>query len=210
MTDQLQQINLYLDQVFAYGPLWVYGLLTVACFVENVFPPFPGDTFIVAAGMLVAAGRLSLVSSFACVMAGGLASVMLMYLLGRRFGRGFFIRKNFKYFSAADIDRVEASFHRRGAWVLVFSRFILGMRSVLAVVAGIGRYPAGLMLLYSAVSYVLFAGLLMFASIKLVENFDRLEYYFRTYETVAWLIIMAVVSVFVVRKILAVRRSRRQ
>jgi membrane protein DedA with SNARE-associated domain len=209
MFEQLTQINSLLDQIFAYGPVWVYGLLLVVCFVENIFPPFPGDSFIVAAGALVAAGRLSLIPSLACVILGGLGSVMVMYWLGRRFGRDYFVRKNFKYFSVQDIDRVERSFRKHGAWVLIFSRFAVGMRSVLAVVAGIGRYPGGRMLLYSAASYLLFAGLLMVAAIKLVENFDRLEYYFKTYERVAWPIVILIVVLLIVRKIMAVRRNRR-
>ena len=100
MGENVQQVSEWLDWIFAYGSGWVYVVLLVACFIENVFPPFPGDSFIVVAGVLVALGRLDLALSGIVIAVGGVSSVMLMYYLGRRFGRDFFIRKNTSTFRA--------------------------------------------------------------------------------------------------------------
>ena len=59
----------------------MYVVLFAACFLENVFPPFPGDTFIAAAGALVAADRLHFGITLVVMMAGGMTSVMLLYFL---------------------------------------------------------------------------------------------------------------------------------
>jgi hypothetical protein len=56
MSDSLVHINLFLDQLFQHGPLLVYVVLFFACLIENLFPPFPGDSFVAAAGALAAAG----------------------------------------------------------------------------------------------------------------------------------------------------------
>ena len=87
MSEHPEQINQLLDLIFAYGSVWVYLAIFTACFVENVFTPFPGDSFIVAAGGLVALGRLDLVLTIIIIVVGGIASVMLLYTMGRRFGR---------------------------------------------------------------------------------------------------------------------------
>ncbi len=207
MSEHPEQINQLLDYVFAYGPIWVYLAIFAACFVENVFPPFPGDSFIVAAGGLVALGRLDLVLTIIIIVVGGMASVMFMYYLGRRFGRSYFIRKDFRYFSASDVERVEERFRKWGALVLVASRFIVGMRVVLAVVAGIGRYPAERMILFSTLSYLLFAGLLFLAAHKLVENLSAVEYYFTAYNQVAWPLLIGLVALLIVHKVRARRKD---
>jgi membrane protein DedA with SNARE-associated domain len=207
MSEHPEQINQLLDYIFAYGSVWVYLAIFTACFVENVFPPFPGDSFIVAAGGLVALGRLDFTLTLLLIITGGMASVMFIYYLGRRFGRSYFIRKDFKYFSASDIEQMEERFRKWGAVVLVASRFIVGMRVVLAVVAGIGRYPAGRMILFSTLSYLLFAGLLFLAAHKLVENLSAVEYYFTAYNHVAWPLLIGLVALLVVHKVRARRKD---
>ncbi len=209
MSDLLVQINQYLDYLFVYGPGWVYLVIMAACFIENVAPPFPGDSFIVAAGGLVAVSRLDPYLSVLAVVGGGMASVMLIYTLGRRFGRDYFIKKNFRFFSVADIEAVEARFARQGGLLLVASRFVVGFRVALAVAAGIGGYSAVRMFAYTLVSYLLFAGLLMYLGFKLVENLDRIEYYFRTYNYIGWPIVVALVATYVFRRFRAIKNGRK-
>ena len=207
MGEHPQQINALLDQVFTYGPYWVYLAIFVACFVENLFPPFPGDSFIVAAGGLVALGRLDLVMSLALIVTSGISSVMLLYFLGRRFGRSFFVRRNFKYFSTSDIARMEEQFNRWGAVILIGSRFVVGMRSVLAVVAGISRYSAWRMAVFSTMSYLIFCSLLFFAAFKLVENLATIEYYIRTYNQIVVTLVTILIVLWIVRKVRARRKE---
>jgi membrane protein DedA with SNARE-associated domain len=207
MSETLFKINEWLDYLFAYGPFWVYLAIFLACFIENLLPPFPGDSFVVAAGGLVAFDRLSLAVSSLVILAGGLASVMILYYLGRNQGREFFIRKDYKYLSAADIGKMEQSFGRWGALILIVSRFVVGARAVLALVAGMGKYPASRMFVFSAISYVIFCGLLMYLGIKLVENIDRIEGYFRTYDMIVWPIIVIVAVTWLIVKVTRVKRA---
>ncbi len=208
MSENPIQISEYLDYLFAYGTFWVYLIIFAACFIENIFPPFPGDSFIVAAGGLVALGRLDLVVTFFTVVAGGVASVMVLYMLGKRYGREYFIRKDFKYFSAEDIVRMERQFARYGTLIIIFSRFVVGLRAALAIVAGIGRYQAARMLVFTVISYFLFAGLLIYIAIKLVENLDTVTYYFKTYNTIVWPVVIALVGWLVIYKIVTTRKRK--
>ncbi len=209
MTEDPEQIGRYLDYIFAYGPFWVYAALFAACFVENVLPPFPGDSFIAAAGVLVAADRLTLMSSFLTVVAGGMSSVMVMYVLGRRYGREFFLRKDYRYFSAEDIGHFERSLNRWGGLLMVSSRFVVGFRSAIAVGAGIARYPSIRMVLYSTVSYVLFTAAIFYLAMVVVDNLDRIADYFRTYNMIVWPIVVVAVAALVVWKIQRVRARMR-
>jgi len=201
MSDYLPQINEYLDFVFAYGAVWVYLAVFAACLIENLVPPFPGDSFIVAAGALVAVSRLDPYVSMIVVCAGGMTSVMVWYGLGRLYGRDFFVRRNFRFLTAKDVALAEEKFARWGGLILVVSRFVMGMRVVLALAAGIAAYSAIRMFVYTLVSYLLFAGLLMYLGYKLVENLDRVEYYFTTYNYIVWPIVVALVAVYLFRHI---------
>jgi membrane protein DedA with SNARE-associated domain len=206
MGESPQQITLFLDSIFSHGTLWVYLLILAACFIENVLPPFPGDSFIVAAGGLVATARLDFYVTFVLIVCGGLSSVMLMYYLGRRYGRGYFLKKDFKYFSASDIIKVEDHLRNWGPVIIIFSRFVVGFRSAIALGAGVGRYHALKMLFYSLLSYLIFVGLLMYVAIAAVENFARIEYYFRTYHRIVWPVLIVLVVAYVVHRFRRLRK----
>jgi len=208
MSETLAQIDRYFDLLFAYGPFWVYLVIFLACFVENLFPPFPGDSFILVGGGLVAVGRLSILPLFVVIVVGGMSSVMLLYYFGRRYGRDYFVRKDYRFISAADIYRMESRFSRWGGLILVFSRFVVGARAALALVAGMGKYPPMRTFVFSTISYFLFASLLLYIGFVLVENIDAIGRIVRTYNIVIWPVLIALVLIWKLRRILQLRKDR--
>jgi membrane protein DedA with SNARE-associated domain len=209
MTDSIQHINLFLDQAFAHGPWLVYAVLFAACFIENIFPPFPGDTFVAAAGALVAAGRLSFPVSLFIMMAGGMCSIMMLYFLGRNYGRDYFLRKNFKYFSALDVIKMETRLQKWGMVVLLLSRFVVGLRSALAVATGLARYDTLKMFVFSAVSYLAFTALVMYLAASVVRNFSELERLFTAYTRIIWPILIGGAVIFTAHRFWVLHRKKR-
>ncbi|MEP0828222.1 MAG: VTT domain-containing protein [bacterium] len=209
MEQSLELINQFLDRLFAYGPFWIYLTLFLALFIENIFPPFPGDFFTLAGGALAAAGRLNIFLVFLLVYLGGILSILLLYQLGYSYGRDFFIRKNFRYFSTADIDRLEVWFRKRGAWLLLLNRFIVGARAVIVVVSGIGRYDRNKMILFISISFFVFNGILLFGSYIFVVNFDTIAEYYRVYEKTVWPIIFALLIMFILFKIVRTKKNEK-
>ncbi len=201
MNNSLAGLNEFLDQIFVYGPAWVYAILFAACFIENIIPPFPGDTFILAAGGLVALHRLDLTITVLVVLTGGMSSVMFLYYVGRHYGREFVIRKNYRWFGIDDVTRMEHRLENYGGLILVSSRFILGLRSALAIAAGIAHYYPIRMFFYSLISYIIFTGLLVTLAIKLVENFSLIEQYVRTYNIIVWPIVGLLIGLFIWRRV---------
>ena len=207
MTDSPAQFNDLLDSVFQYGTVWVYAVLFAVCFIENIFPPFPGDMYILAAGGLVAVGRLMPVPALAVIIGGGMTSVMLLYLLGKRYGREYILRKNFRYFNANDIARMDKRLARWGWLVLLFSRFVPGVRSVIALSAGIAQYPLAKMALLSTISYFIFSSLLLIASTKLFANLDSVVRFIALYNKIIWPILIILVLWYVIFKIRRMRNG---
>ena len=205
MEHFLQLTNDLIDQLFAYGPIWIYAFLFLSSFIENIFPPIPGDFITVTGGALAASGRLNIIAVFLLVYAGGILSMMLIYYLGRSRGRDFFMKKNYKMFSRDDIPRLEKWFNKRGAFLLIFNRFIVGVRAVIALVAGISNYNPTKKFIFVSISFWIFNGLLLFSSYLFVINFDSVFYYLRLYEKIVWPIIIVSVIIFIIFKIRKVR-----
>jgi membrane protein DedA with SNARE-associated domain len=210
MSDYLPQINAWLDMVFAHGSVWVYLAILTACVIENFFPPFPGDTFVVIGGSLVALGRLDPACTLVVACVGGMLSAVTLYAFGRHFGRGFFIRKNYHFFSADHIARAEMKFEKWGDLIMITSRFAVGLRVALLVGAGIVVYPAWRMIVYTLVSYLLYSSLLMLLGYKLVENFDKIETFLATYNYIAWVIVVALVAWYLFRRAKKARRGEQK
>ena len=84
-------------------------------------------------------------------------------------------------------------------WVGIFRPFE-------AELGGASIYQAGKMFFFSLISYLLFGGLLMYISIKLVENADRITNLFRTYNTIVWPLVILMVMSIVVVKVVSVRK----
>lgn len=209
MEQFLQLTNDILDRLFAYGPFWIYLFLFISSFVENIFPPIPGDFITISGGGLAASGRLNIFIVFLVVYAGGILSMMLIYYLGRNKGRDFFMKKNYKMFSRDDIPRLENWFNKRGPILLLFNRFIVGVRAVIALVAGISRYNPTKKFVYVSISFWMFNGLLLFSSYLFVINFEVVYSYLRLYEKIVWPIIIAVAIIFVIIKFRRVKLNDR-
>lgn len=196
MEQSFQLINSFLDKLFIYGTFWIYLALFIALFIENIFPPFPGDFFSLTGGALAAAGRLNIFLVFLMVYLGGIASVMVVYYFGYRYGRSFFMKKNYRFFSAEDITRLESWFKKRGIYLLLLNRFVVGGRSIIMLVAGIGRYNPASAFIYTSISFWLFNGILLFGSYIFVVNFETIAHNFHLYERIVLpIVILAVLTI---------------
>jgi membrane protein DedA with SNARE-associated domain len=109
---------------------------------ESAGLPLPGETALIAAGGLVAAGRLSLPS---VIMIAALAAVIgdtIGYWVGRRGGRALLLRDGLGAAHRRDaVARADRFFARYGAFAVFFGRWVPGVRVVAAVTAGAARMP---------------------------------------------------------------------
>lgn len=131
----------YLDRFLAFldtlPDLLIYILLGLSAFVENVFPPAPGDTITAFGAFLVGTNRLQFLSMFISTTIGSLAGFMFLFWIGRLLGRRFFVERDFWYFKTENIVRAENWFRKYGYFLILINRFLPGIRSVISIVGGI-------------------------------------------------------------------------
>lgn len=100
------------------------------------------DLACIAAGLLVAAGKLTFAPAVAACFVGILAGDLLLVAAGRWLGRGVLTRWPVRgRVSPEAVARAERWFLQRGAWVILASRFMPGTRLPTYVAAGVLRMP---------------------------------------------------------------------
>ena len=67
-------------------PLWIYAAIALIAFIENIFPPFPSDVVVVAAGSLAGLGRVDFVIALLLATGGSTVGFIAMYKIGEWFG----------------------------------------------------------------------------------------------------------------------------
>jgi membrane protein DedA with SNARE-associated domain len=121
----------------------IYFSLALSAYVENLFPPVPGDTITVLGAFLVGTGRLDFLGVYLCTTFGSLLGFLSLFWVGGYLGRHFFIEKDYPFFKAKDIVNAEAWFSRYGYFLIAMNRFFPGIRSAVSIAAGITKLKAG-------------------------------------------------------------------
>lgn len=175
-------------------PEWAYAALAISAFLENVLPPVPGDTVVVFSAYLVGRGRLDWVPVYLATCLGGTAGFLVMFHIGRSRGRSFFQGRRNSVFSIDRLARVEAWLARYGIWLLLANRFLSGVRSVIALGAGIGGMAWRTAIVGSVLSMAIWNGGLLFAGSMVGRNWDRVAEILAQYNLVVTVVVLVLAA----------------
>jgi undecaprenyl-diphosphatase len=135
-----------------------YGALFGIIVAESAGVPVPGETALLAAGLLAGAGHLALPLVIAVGAGAAIIGDNLGYLLGRRGGRALLTRgRLLKEHRHRGVVRGELFFERHGAKTVFFGRWIAGVRVVVAVLAGASAMPWRRFLVYNTLGALAWA-----------------------------------------------------
>jgi len=137
----------------------IYGILVIGLFIENIFPPFPGDTLTIAGALIAGKGHTSYIGVYLSATLGGLLGALFLYYLGKNRGRQYF--KSNSHFGESALMKVESLFSRFGDMIIVFSRFFIGIRSAVSVAAGLGDVALPRMALLTLTGFIIWNGLIL-------------------------------------------------
>jgi membrane protein DedA with SNARE-associated domain/membrane-associated phospholipid phosphatase len=166
-----------MGQVFAL--IEHYGCLVVifGVMAESAGVPLPGETILLAAGVLVQRGHLDLGDAIVFGILGAVIGDQIGYWVGREGGRRFVLRwGRYVFISPERLARAEAFFERHGGKAVFLARFFSGLRVFGALVAGISRMRWATFLIYNALGGAVWAtaavllGYFLGSSIGLVER----------------------------------------
>lgn len=119
-----------------YGYLLIFG----SVLLENAGVPSPGHTVMLGGGALAQQGHLLLPLVIAT---GALAAIVgdnIGYLVGRRGGRALLLKYGHRILVKPEtVEKAEGFFERHGPKAVFLSRFVTGLQTVGALLAGASR-----------------------------------------------------------------------
>lgn len=180
------------------------ALLAASAGIEYVFPPFPGDLIVVLGAVMVTGYGWSFGAVLGAVMLGSIVGAYAAYHAGVVWARRRAADPGPK---SPTLEVVVAKFQRYGPAFIVVNRFLPGVRSFIFLGAGLAGVRARTVLLYTAVSALLWNLMLMGIGALVGANIDRLRAIVEQYSLVAGAVVVVVIAVIVV---VAIRRRARR
>lgn len=118
-----------------------YVMLFALLFMCGLGLPMPEDIPLLAAGALIAAGKMHLGIAAICAWCGIIGGDIMLYHLGKSYGLQVtkvpFVGK---HVTVDRIQRVERMFTKYGVWVVAVGRLFAGIRGAMVIAAGAIRY----------------------------------------------------------------------
>jgi len=139
------------------GPL----LVCVIVFVETGFFVgffLPGDSLLVTAGVVAAAGVIPLKWLLLPVMACAIVGDQIGYWIGRAAGATLYKRKDSFFFRKRHLERAHAFYEKYGGKTVILARFVPIIRTFCPPVAGAAGMPYSTYLAYDISGGVLWVG----------------------------------------------------
>jgi membrane-associated protein len=138
-----------LDDLIRWGG---YVVLVAIVFTETgllVGFFLPGDSLLITAGLVAAAGGLNIWWLNALLIVAAIVGDSVGYAIGVRLGPRIFTRPKSLLFNPRHIERTRAFYARHGARTIVIARFVPIIRTFAPVVAGVGQMEYRRFLLYN-------------------------------------------------------------
>lgn len=164
----LQTLEIYSQPLLQYGSIALFVLLALGI----VIFPIPEESLLIAAGFLIAKGKLLMIFTVPAAYLGSACGITASYAIGRTAG-SFIVKKYGRWIGLTHKKtiRVEQWFQRFGVWTLFFGYFILGVRHITGYVAGTLR------LQYSLFALFAYSGLIIWCTAFLLIGYWLGQWY---------------------------------
>jgi membrane protein DedA with SNARE-associated domain/membrane-associated phospholipid phosphatase len=166
-----------MDRVLSLIEHYGYLVILFGVMLESTGVPLPGETILLASGVLVQQGHLDLGDAIVFGILGAVIGDQIGYWAGREGGRPFVLRwGRYVLITSERLARAEAFFERHGGKAVFLARFFSGFRVFGALVAGISRMRWGTFILYNALggavwaTAVVLVGYFLGSSLGLVQR----------------------------------------
>ncbi len=166
-----------IDQILSLIAQYGYLLVFFGVMLESVGIPLPGESILIAAGVMVQQGHLNLGDAIVFGVLGAVVGDQLGYWVGREGGRPFVLRwGRYVLVTPARLARAERFFAHHGGKAVFLARFVTGLRVFGALVAGISRMPWRTFVVYNALGGAVWAtaavmvGYLLGGSVDLIQR----------------------------------------
>jgi membrane protein DedA with SNARE-associated domain/rhodanese-related sulfurtransferase len=184
-----------------------YAILFLWVLVEQFGLPVPSIPLLLTAGTLSATHRVSFTTALIAVVAACLISDSSWYALGRRYGsRVIRLLCRLSLESSTCVAKTEGYFTRRGAETLLFAKFVPGLSTVAAPIAGQTGMPYSRFVLYDLSGTLLWSLSFLFLGRFFGDIAKRSQAFFALLSHFAALVFVVMVAGFFIWRVVKQRR----
>ena len=167
------------DIAEALGP-WTYALVGVMAFLETgafVGLVAPGETVVIAGGVIAGEGTISLLPLIAIVWICAILGDTTSFYIGRRLGRAFLEKHGPRVkITPERLEQVEGYFDRHGGKTILIGRFIGLVRALAPFIAGSSGLSYRRFIPYSIIGTGLWATIFCTLGFIFWRSFDRVAH----------------------------------
>lgn len=174
--------------------------------IESALVPLPSEIIMPFSGYLVSQGKFNIhlvaLSGALGNLIGSLGAYYLGYLGHEKIVRRF-IRNYGKWIlvSEDELDLAEKLMHRYKDGVVLLSRVVPGIRTIISLPAGIARLPIYRFIVLTFVGSLIWSYLLAYIGFVMGENWDTLGPYFHSLDAVILVIIVLLLGLYIYYKL---------
>jgi membrane protein DedA with SNARE-associated domain len=166
--------------------------------------PFPHEVVLPLAGFITAQGKLSPVCVVIAGVMGSMAGSLPWYWAGRYIGekrlRTWVKRQQLIKVSTKDFQKAKQWFEQDGSKAILLSQFIPGIRTLIALPAGMSKMNLGLFLLYLVFSAIVWQGILVCSGYLLGSRYGLIEQYVRPFLGGVGIVLIIIGTVWIMRR----------
>jgi len=141
-----------------------YSVLFGWVLIEQAGLPIPSIPLMLAAGTMSAAHKLHVAYALPIVMLACLLSDSMWYFLGKRYGSKVLdLLCRFSLEAATCVSRTQGTVTKRGAFTLLFAKFVPGLSTMAAPIVGQAKIPYPTFVLYDMAGTLIWASAWLFA-----------------------------------------------
>ncbi|MBI5864221.1 MAG: DedA family protein [Planctomycetes bacterium] len=130
--------------IYAWLEAAFYPALLLIFIIASLGIPIPEDIPLIAAGVILKTSPhvATWPGAIAVSLLGIMSGDMILYNLGRRWGPNVFSHRSVAWLiTPKRMTIMTERFHEYGTWACFFGRFMVGVRAMMCLTAGVTRFP---------------------------------------------------------------------
>ncbi|HRI45934.1 MAG: DedA family protein [Ignavibacteriaceae bacterium] len=182
-----------------FNPYLIYAVLLVIPFIENIFPPSPSDLIVVLGGSLIVQGTIHFIPALIVTTIGSELGFLLLYYFGMQTDKKLVRKGKLKFIPIESLETAEKWFAKYGFFIILFNRFISGIRSIISFFAGLSELEFYRTLTLSTISALLWNIILLTLGIIFGENIALADNAMNTYSSIIFIVLTGMSLFFVIK-----------
>ncbi|MDO8573247.1 MAG: DedA family protein [Candidatus Daviesbacteria bacterium] len=183
-----------------------YPGIVITMAIESALIPLPSEIIMPFSGFLASVGKFDLNMVALMGAIGNVIGSLVAYAIGywghEKLVRRF-IRKFGKWIlvSEKELDETEILLHKYKDLVVLGSRVVPGIRTVISLPCGFARLPLGRFIVMTFIGSLIWSYFLAWIGFVLGENWDTLGPYFHKADALIVILIVGVIAWYIYHKI---------